>query len=456
MEHRAAEKPKLAIEDLGCMAPIFLGLGDYEKVVSLQQEAYQLAVDNHLKEQQKQCSRNLVSGLFHLGEYAEVLNWFQKVNIDFFASSRYIAYSRLAGCHLHLNHPDSARFYLEKMVQGSEKDRDELFYSRIAETYLAENREDAATTAIGKMMVCFREQAKTNGETETGSTFPFNFLPVLSSYATLLHHNGKNREALESFRRVEPLMEETTKEDAVLADQMEALTRYSTFCRSMRQYEKVSDLLVKRDSLREIYNDIITRRDSKRVTDRFKSQELLYTISLKASELNYSNRMLISIAALALVLICSLVIVIILYRQRQKQLGLLLTKDKELQLLRSTQLHQSPSAVVLNPKEELFHIVENKVVSEELFLNKELTLDMLAAELATNRSYLSSCINTYSGGNFSQWINNFRIRYAVEHIHSTYSFAQLADEAGFMSIDPFYRNFKRCMGMTPSEYVKQK
>lgn len=446
-EHRAANEPALVIEDLTSIAPIFTGLGDQEKAVSLQKEAYQLAIDHHLPEQQKSCSRKLVSTLCSSGRYAEVIHQFQETNIEFFAASEHLAYFTLATCHLQLNRPDSARFYLEKMVQGSVKSRNATFHGRIAETYLVENREDSATVAIAKMMNCFREEAE---------PFPFSFLPIYSSYATLLHRNGKTPEAQKAFYLIEPLMEQPTAEDAILADQMDGLTRFSSLCRATRQYEKVSDLLARRDSLRDRYNDIIAQRDSKRIADRFKTQELVYTIEAQQTQLTYSNRILVIVGVATLVLAGSIVLLVLLYRQRRRQLLVMKDKDREIEQLRADAVIAGSAVPALSPQEELFRAAQQKVGTEQLFLHKELSLEALARELDTNRSYLSAAINSHSDGNFNQWLNDYRIEYILERIGTTSDLTQLADEAGFSSVNSFYRNFKRCTGMTTSQYLKEK
>lgn len=447
-EHRAANEPALVIEDLTAIAPIFTGLGDQEKAVSLQKEAYQLAIDHHLPEQQKSCSRKLVSTLCSSGRYTEVIHQFQETNIEFFAASEHLAYFTLATCHLRLNRPDSARFYLEKMGQGSADNRDDTFYGHIAETYLAENREDSATVAIAKMMECFRKEAKQPS---------FEFLPIYSSYATLLHRNGKTPEAQEAFRLIEPLMEQAVVEDAILADQMDALTHFSSLCRATHQYKKVSDLLARRDSLRDIYNDIITRRDSKRIADRFRTQEQVYTIEAQQAQLTYSHQILVVVGVAMLVLAGSIVLLAMLYRQRRQQLLTIQDKDREIEQLRANGASKSAStAPALSPQEELFRAAEQKVATQQLFLHKELSLEALAKELDTNRSYLSAAINNYSEGNFNQWINDYRIEYILERIGTTSDLTRLADEAGFASVNSFYRNFKRCTGMTTSQYLKEK
>lgn len=457
-EHRAAGKPELVIEDLVGIAPIFTWLGDHEKVISLQKEAYQLAVEHQLPEYQKKCSRSLVVGLYRFGKYAEIIELYWKTNLDFFAGSEYTAYSMLASCHLQLARPDSARFYLEKMVQGSATASDATFYSRLAETYFSENREDSATATMTKLIDCLRKEAKTTEEmSEAGYPFPFSFLSVCSTYANLLHRNGKDREASKAFDLVVPLMEKSTKEDAVLADQIDALTRYSNFCRALQQYEKVSNLLARRDSLRDIYTCMMDERDSKRVADRFKTKELMYTIEKQQTQLSYSNRVLAIVGVATLVLGGCIVGLVFFYRQRRRQLLLIQDKEFEIERLRTeAEASGRPSIPILTPQEELFRAAERKVVTKQLFLNKELSLELLANELETNRSYLSSAINTHSGSNFNQWLNDYRIHYIQQRMHTANGdLIRLAEEAGFSSVNSFYRNFKRCVGMTPNEYLKQ-
>lgn len=456
-EHRAANEPILAIEDLTAIAAILSSLGDPEKAASLHQEAYQLAVDYNLPKEQKECIKNRILSLFYLERYTEVIHQLQKTPIDSSATAQYQFYSTLATCHLQLNRPDSARFYIEKMVQGSASDRDYTFHCRIAETYLAENREDSATAAITKMINSFREEEKRSTDTGTEPSFPFGFLPIYSTYATLLHRNGKDREALEAFLLIEPLMKLPSYEISEFALQIDGLTRFSDLCRATHRYEKTATLLARRDSLRDIYASEMSRRDSKRITNRFKTQELIYTIEQQKKLLTYSNRILVIVGAATLVLTSSIVMLTMLYRQRRRQLLDIQNKDQEIKHLRTHMNSISPSTTpTLSPQEELFRIAEQKVATERIFLNKELSLELLAQILDTNRSYLSATINSHANSNFNQWINGYRIRYILERINTTIDLIQLSDEAGFASVNSFYRNFKLYTGMTTGQYLKEK
>lgn len=450
-EHRAADRPVFIIKDLYAIANHFAMLGDQEQAIALYKEAYQLAIDNQLPELQGRCFVSWVNLLCEIGRYAEVVGHYNKVEIDSVISPHSFTYSILAECYLQLHKPDSARFYLFK-EQVSKRAKGIAINCRIAETYIAENREDSAAFFLEKAMNRFGEQAKLCREKNIKASLPSCFLPFYSSFAGLLQRNGKTQRAKESFTLVEPLMEEYTQDPLQIKMQTDALTRYSSFCRTTQQYEKALDLLARRDSIQQIYNDIRKRRDSKNLVDRFQFQELMYTINLQKAQLIYSQRILAVVLVFTFVLIFGIAVCIRLFQQRRKQLAVINHQGQEIQTLQRT---VAGNKRTLDPQEVVFRKAGKEMASQELFLDSKLSLESLAKTLGTNRSYLSSCINLYSGGNFNQWINSYRVRYMLKHIHSAKSLPELAQKAGFVSPASFHRNFKECTGLTPQQYLKQ-
>lgn len=210
---------------------------------------------------------------------------------------------------------------------------------------------------------------------------------------------------------------------------------------------------MRRDSLQQMNEKIKEERDSKAIIERFKSQELVSAFQIQSIELRSSHRVLLLVGVFVLLLSCSLVVLLLMYRRGRRQLSALFLKDEEIRRLkgeRAETIGEGSDAM-----RELFGKAEERVASGKLFLNKELSLEMLAQELDTNRSYLSSCINTCSGSNFSQWVNNYRMNYILTHIHDTDDLAQLADESGFVSRASFYRNFKLYTQLTPRQYQEK-
>lgn len=98
-----------------------------------------------------------------------------------------------------------------------------------------------------------------------------------------------------------------------------------------------------------------------------------------------------------------------------------------------------------------------KWISEKHFLHPEITLNQLALDFCTNRTYLSSYINTNMKINFNGWVNSLRIAEAMTLIeeHPDWSITRISDETGFSDSSCFCRHFKRITGITPGVYRNQ-
>ena len=99
------------------------------------------------------------------------------------------------------------------------------------------------------------------------------------------------------------------------------------------------------------------------------------------------------------------------------------------------------------------------VEEDKLFLNPELSLDMLAEHLHIHPNYLSQYINEELSLTFYDYINSKRVDEFKKIIHlpqnSHLSMLGLAFECGFNSKSSFNRNFRKFSGQTPSEYLAE-
>jgi AraC-like DNA-binding protein len=95
----------------------------------------------------------------------------------------------------------------------------------------------------------------------------------------------------------------------------------------------------------------------------------------------------------------------------------------------------------------------------ESFENQQFTLDELAYRIGTNNKYLSLSVKKYSGLNFSDFINSFKVKRCVQVMNQSpnikSNLKQIQDVGGFKSKATFLRAFKKVTGLTPSQYQKQ-
>lgn len=99
----------------------------------------------------------------------------------------------------------------------------------------------------------------------------------------------------------------------------------------------------------------------------------------------------------------------------------------------------------------------NKMMEQQLYLNSDLSLAYIASELGLNRTYVSDCINSQTGGSFPQYVTNFRIEHAKRLLRDQPD-VKVSDVwmyCGFSNEASFFRTFKSVTGMTPKEWVSQ-
>ena len=88
------------------------------------------------------------------------------------------------------------------------------------------------------------------------------------------------------------------------------------------------------------------------------------------------------------------------------------------------------------------------------FLVESFSLQALANALYTNRVYLSKTINHYSGKNFRQYVNYYRVMYAMDLFRNNMSLrvSEMSELSGFHSPTSFFQSFRLVMGEAPSEW----
>lgn len=108
---------------------------------------------------------------------------------------------------------------------------------------------------------------------------------------------------------------------------------------------------------------------------------------------------------------------------------------------------------------DIFNQLSKKIKEEKLFLQKDVTIRLLARQLKINEKEFSKLIKTHTGKNFYHYINQFRVN-EFKRLLQTPKAAQLSllglsEESGFYSKSTFYSVFKAAEGVTPKQYQDQ-
>ena len=107
----------------------------------------------------------------------------------------------------------------------------------------------------------------------------------------------------------------------------------------------------------------------------------------------------------------------------------------------------------------LIEKIDYAMRNDNLFLQPDLSLVTLCEKVGTNRTYASKAIKDAKGFNFSDYVNQFRLEYAVKMMKNTPKddivVQNVALQCGFGSIQTFYRYFKLFYKETPTQWIER-
>ncbi|MCL2073928.1 MAG: AraC family transcriptional regulator [Marinilabiliaceae bacterium] len=103
-----------------------------------------------------------------------------------------------------------------------------------------------------------------------------------------------------------------------------------------------------------------------------------------------------------------------------------------------------------------FDVLTQLMTDKQLYRKQDISLDHTAKLLGVNRVYLSQTINYCKGGNFNNFVNEFRVKEAVilmsDKKKNYLCIEGIAIDVGFNDRKSFYRAFKKFTGLSPSEF----
>lgn len=100
------------------------------------------------------------------------------------------------------------------------------------------------------------------------------------------------------------------------------------------------------------------------------------------------------------------------------------------------------------------NVAIQKWVQKKSFVQPNITILTAAAEMGTNRTYLSGYLNTFKLQTFKEWIAELRINEAKEMLMADpdIPIGEVSVNVGFTDKSNFARTFSRLTGSTPSEW----
>jgi len=104
--------------------------------------------------------------------------------------------------------------------------------------------------------------------------------------------------------------------------------------------------------------------------------------------------------------------------------------------------------------EKIADKIEQVMKAKSLYLNPDLSLKLLAAEIAEKPNYVSQALNQKLNSSFFDYVNGHRIEYSKQLIRQNkLPILDVAFASGFNAKSSFYKAFKMKTGQTPKQFA---
>ena len=106
---------------------------------------------------------------------------------------------------------------------------------------------------------------------------------------------------------------------------------------------------------------------------------------------------------------------------------------------------------------DIYARIENYFQTAKPYLEGNVSICEVAQRLYTNKQYVSVAVKRFSGLNFCQYVNRYRIRYAMELFRGnrTLRMSELAQLSGFNSVTSFNISFRYFMDQPPGDWCRK-
>lgn len=105
----------------------------------------------------------------------------------------------------------------------------------------------------------------------------------------------------------------------------------------------------------------------------------------------------------------------------------------------------------------IFGRIEEYFRLESPYLDSDININGVSARVYTNKLYVSRAISECTGSNFCQYVNSYRIKYAMECFRNDPSLkvSDLSAMSGFRTVASYNTAFRRMAGEIPSDWMRR-
>lgn len=219
----------------------------------------------------------------------------------------------------------------------------------------------------------------------------------------------------------------------------------------------------------KIYNRINDSIFNLKKEQDFNQMNFKYERAVYEKELKESRILVMTVVFIAVLIVLTSTYLFVLYRRRNRMNRSLIERyERVSDMMEGSRSVQETNMLIgqksgedgvcddeLSKEKELFDKVYKLVVFGKFYLRNDISLDLIAENLNTNRSYVSKVINKFTGMNFFNYINMLRVKEATRILsdkNDDTPLKMLYCQLGYNSVSAFYRAFQKETGFSPSKY----
>lgn len=109
--------------------------------------------------------------------------------------------------------------------------------------------------------------------------------------------------------------------------------------------------------------------------------------------------------------------------------------------------------------DELEQRINDIIIVQKKYKDKDYSAKRLAEDLNTNTRYISAVVNVRFHMNYTSYVNKYRIQEAmsllVDKRYQDLNMEDISDMVGFSNRQSFYASFYKINGITPRDYKLQ-
>lgn len=413
--------------------------GDKKEALKLQKESDRLVNSDRYRSKIKTESRS-----------SRAFNVDSIVSIDKASSLQ-----NLTHCFVNLKVLDSARFYNKLLLDSAIENPSYYTKEFLAWSWITTMEIDYYDNQLEKVI-------------QTGDHLIYNdtihernyYKDAILFYGLAKYDNGQRAEAIKLLQKVDSIFVSKGMKDFFPYERLvyEKLLDYNRINENIgKQLEYLNKLTIVDSIQKERYSFF----DSRMIKD-YETPILLAEREMIIDQLTKENqapdpKLYLALAALTTTL-CLLIYYIrkrLVYKKRFEKLLAQRNTKNVVALYENNGSNELSTEVVEEILEKL-----DRFERHHNYLNSEITLQNLAKKFKTNSNYLSRVINLKLEKNFSQYLHELRITYAVEELFTNtsyrkYTIKAIAEECGYKNAESFSKAFYKMHGIYPSYYLRK-